>query len=135
MVNYSSTCRDALVDNLLLPLIMLMNKVTCEVFTLSFSLFLMTGRDFRITDAFTDVIGAAGGHRGRFAPVCSFHLSGVSIAPVEAAGAGAALAKPVSLARTSKRCAPHHYPLGGHSGAVICLLCAISANYYLCSTR
>ena len=29
---------------------------------------------------------------------------------------------------TSKRCAPHHYPLGGHSGAVICLLCAISAK-------
>ena len=123
------------VDDLLFSLIMLINKVTSEVFTLSVSLFLMTGRHFRITDAFTDVIGAAGGHRGRFAPVCSFHLSGVSIAQVEPPAAAAALAKPVSLARTSKRCAPHHYPLGGHSGAVICLLCAISANYYLCSTR
>ena len=118
-----------------LPVILRINKVTYEVFTLSVSLFLMTGRHFRITDAFTDVIGAAGGHRGRFAPVCSFSLSGVSIAQVEAAPAAAALAKPVSLARTSKRCAPHHYPLGGHSGAVICLLCAISANYYLCSIR
>ena len=123
------------VDDLLFSLIMLINKVTCEVFTLSVSLFLMTGRHFRITDAFTDVIGAAGGHGGRFAPVYSFHFSGVSIAPVEATAAGAALAKPVGLAMTSQRCAPHHYPLGGHSGAVICLLCAISANYYLCSTR
>ena len=118
-----------------LPVILRMNKVTSEAFTLSVSLFLMAGRHFCITDAFTDVIGAAGGHRGRFAHVCSFHLSGVSIAQVEPAAAAAALAKPVSLARTSKRCAPHHYPLGGHSGAVICLLCAISANYYLCSTR
>ena len=57
------------VDDLLFSLIMLINKVTCEVFTLSVSLFLMTGRHFRITDAFTDVIGAAGGHRGRFTPV------------------------------------------------------------------
>ena len=81
------------------------NKVTSEVVTLSVSLFLMTDRHFCITDAFTDVIGAAGGHRGRFAHVCSFHLSGVSIALVEAAAAAAALAKPVDLARTSKRCA------------------------------
>ena len=65
-----------------LPVILRINKVTSEVFTLSVSLFLMTGRHFRITDAFTDVIGAAGGHRGRFAPVCSFPLSGVSIAQV-----------------------------------------------------
>ena len=123
------------VDDLLFSLIMLINKVTSEVFTLSVSLFLMTGRHFRITDAFTDVIGAAGGHRGRFAPVCSFHLSGVSIAQVEPPAAAAALAKPVSLARTSKRCAPHHYPLGGHSGAITCLFSAISANGYRCSTR
>ena len=82
------------VDDLLFSLIMLINKVTCEVFTLSVSLCLMTGRHFRITDAFTDVIGAAGGHRGRFAPVCSFHLSGVSIAQVEAPAAAAALTKP-----------------------------------------
>ena len=81
------------------------NKVTSEVLTLSVSLFLMTDRHFCITDAFTDVIGAAGGHRGRLAPVCSFHLSGVSIAQVEPAAAAAALAKPVDLARTSKRCA------------------------------
>ena len=111
------------------------NKVTSEVLTLSVSLFLMAERHFCITDAFTDVIGAAGGHRGRFAPVCSFHLSGVSIALVEAAAAPAALAKPVDLARTSKRCAPHHYPLGGHSGAITCLFSAISANGYRCSTR
>ena len=106
-----------------------------SIHIVSVSLFLMTGGHFRITDAFTDAIGAAGGHRGRFAPVCSFHFPGASIAPVEATAAGAALAKPVGLAMTSQRCAPHHYPLGGHSGAVICLLCAISANYYLCSTR
>ena len=123
------------VDDLLFSLIMLINKVTCEVLTLSVSLFLMTGRHFRITDAFTDVIGAAGGHRGRFAPVCSFPLSGVSIAQVEAPAAAAALTKPVSLARTSKRCAPHHYPLGGHSGAITCLFSAISANGYRCYTR
>ena len=85
----------------------------------------MSGRHFRITDAFTDVIGAAGGHRGRFAHVCSFHLSGVSIALVEAAAAAAALAKPVDLARTSKRCAEYHYPVGGHSGAITCLFSAI----------
>ena len=123
------------VDDLLFSLIMLINKVTMRSIHIVCLIVLMSGRHFRITDAFTDVIGAAGGHRGRFAPVCSFHLSGVSIAQVEPAAAAAALAKPVSLARTSKRCAPHHYPLGGHSGAVICLLCAISANYYLCSTR
>ena len=111
-----------------LPVILRINKVTCEVCTLSVSLFLMTGRHFRITDAFTDVIGAAGGHRGRFAPVCSFPLSGVSIAQIGAAAAGWLSQKPAGLARTSKRCAPHHYPLGGHSGAVICLLCAISAK-------
>ena len=114
------------VDDLLFSLIMLINKVTCEVLTLSVSLFLMTGRHFRITDAFTDVIGAAGGHRGRFAPVCSFHLSGVSIAQVEPAAAAAALAKPVSLARTSKRCAPHHYPLGGAlRGCYMFIVCNI----------
>ena len=135
MANYASTCRDALVDNLLLPLIMLINKVTCEVFTLSVSLFLVNGRYFRITDAFADVIGAVVGIAKDFAPVCSFRLLGVSIPQIEAAAAEAAMTKPVCLARTSKRCAPHHYPLGGHSGAVICLLCAISANYYLCSTR
>ena len=93
------------VDDLLFSLIMLINKVTCEVFTLSVSLFLMTGRHFRITDAFTDVIGAAGGHRGRFAPAFSFRLLGVSIAQVEAAAAAAAITKQVGLARTSKRCA------------------------------
>ena len=88
-----------------LPVILRINKVTNQLISLCLILLLMTGRYFRITDAFTDVIGAAGGHRGRFAPVCSFHLSGVSIALVEAAAASAALAKPVDLARTSKRCA------------------------------
>ena len=44
------------VDDLLFSLIMLINKVTCEVLTLSVSLFLMTGEHFRITDAFTVVI-------------------------------------------------------------------------------
>ena len=106
-----------------------------SIHIVSVSLFLMTGGHFRITDAFTDVIGAAGGHRGRFAPVCSFPLSGVLIAQVEAAPAAAAITKPAGLARTSKRCAPHHYPLGGHSGAITCLFSAISANGYRCSTR
>ena len=123
------------VDDLLFSLIMLRNKVTWEVFTLSVSLFLMTGRYFRIIDAFTDVIGAVVGIAKDFAPVCSFRLLGVSIPQIEAAAAEAAMTKPVSLARTSQRCAPHHYPPGGHSGAVMYLLCAISANYYLCSTR
>ena len=95
----------------------------------------VTGRYFRITDAFADVIGAVVGIAKDFAPACSFRLLGVSIPQIEAAAAEAAMTKPAGLARTSKRCAPHHYPLGGHSGAVICLLCAISANYYLCSTR
>ena len=111
-----------------LPVILRINKVTNQLISLCLILLLMTGRYFRITDAFTDVIGAAGGHRGRFAPVCSFPLSGVSIAQIGAAAAGWLSQKPAGLARTSKRCAPHHYPLGGHSGAVICLLCAISAK-------
>ena len=93
------------VDDLLFSLIMLINKVTSEAFTLSVSLFLMAGRHFCITDAFTDVIGAAGGHRGRFAPVCSFPLSGVSIAQVAGRLSQDQQAKPAGLARTSKRCA------------------------------
>ena len=88
-----------------LPVILRINKVTCEVFTLSVSLFLMTGGHFRITDAFTDVIGAVVGIAKDFAPVCSFRLLGVSIPQIEAAAAGAAMTKPVCLARTSKRCA------------------------------
>ena len=66
---------------------------------------LMSGRHFRITGAFTDVIGAAVGIAQDVVPVCSFSLSGFSIAQVEAAPAAAAITKPVGLARTSKRCA------------------------------
>ena len=83
----------------------------------------VTGRYFRITDAFADVIGAVVGIAKDFAPVCSFRLLGVSIPQVEAAAAEAAMTKPVCLARTSKQCAPHHYPPRGGSGVVTCSVC------------
>ena len=99
---------------------------------------LMSGRHFRITGAFTDVIGAPVGIAGCFAPAFSFRLSGFSIAQVGAAAAGAAIPKRTGLVKTSKQCAPHHHPPGGGSGVVTCSVCwffclstcLILANYY-----
>ena len=94
------------VDDLLFSLIMLINKVTMRSIHIVCLIVLMSGRHFRITGAFTDVmIGAAVGIAQDVVPVCSFSLSGFSIAQVEAAPAAAAITKPVGLARTSKRCA------------------------------
>ena len=93
------------VDDLLFSLIMLINKVTIRSIHIVCLIVLMSGRHFRITGAFTDVIGAAVGIAQDVVPVCSFSLSGFSIAQVEAAPAAAAITKPVGLARTSKRCA------------------------------
>ena len=110
-----------------LPVILRINKVTNQLISLCLILLLMTGRYFRITDAFTDVIGAAGGHRGRFAPVCSFPLSGVLIAQVEAAAAAAAITKPAGLARQDQQAMrPAPLPPGGAlRGCYMFIVCNI----------
>ena len=65
------------VDDLLFSLIMLINKVTMRSIHIVCLIVLMSGRHFRITGAFTDVIGAAVGiAQGGAVPVCSFSLSG-----------------------------------------------------------
>ena len=118
-----------------LPVILRINLVTNQLILLCPKLLLMTEIDRYPTKAFTDVMGTCLGIAEHVTPVCSFPLSGLSITQIGAAAAGAAITKPTCLSRTNKRYAQHHYPLGGHSGAVICLLCAISANDYRYSTR